>query len=272
MRCQSCGNDFEDAGGATCPYCSGGSATTGVSRSVRLSSADPGEQTPPHQPPAPEPDGPPWERQRSLSALLDTLKGVLIEPGETFRYASRTAGLGPALLFGLILGLAGSWISIFWQYFLGAAFGGGLGSSQLASELPPELADLLNFGGPMMLLIGLAMAPVLLLIGMFLWSAVVHLMLLLLGGASHGYEATFRTIAYCSGATALFQAVPFCGSWIGGIWSLVAQILCLKEMHNISGGKATAAVLLPLVLCCCSGLALTMAIGMLVGANMGGGF
>jgi len=204
--------------------------------------------------------------------MLETIKGVLIEPGDTFRDASRTAGLGPALLFGLLLGLAGSWIGLFWQYFLGAAFGGGLGSSPFGGELPPELAEWLNFGGPMMLIMGLAMAPVFILIGLFLWSAIVHLMLLLLGGATQGYEATFRTIAYCSGSTALFQAVPFCGGWIGGLWSLVAQILCLKEMHNISGGKATAAVLLPLVLCCCSGIALAIAIGMFVGANMGGGF
>jgi hypothetical protein len=203
--------------------------------------------------------------------MLETIKGVLIEPGDTFRNASRTAGIGPALMFGLILGLAGSWIGLFWQYFIGAAFGSGFGSSPFVSELPPELADLLSFGGPTLLILSMVTAPVMLLIVLFLWSAIVHLMLLLLGGASQGYEATFRTIAYCSGSTALFQAVPFCGGWVGGIWSLVAQILCLKEMHNISGGKAAAAVLVPLLLCCCSAVALSFGMVFLA-ASAGGGF
>ncbi len=264
MNCLACGNQFEGVAGTPCPQCGSVNAATDVLQ-------DPGAPGPPPAPPAPAPDGPAWERRRSFGAMLETIKGVLIEPGDTFRNASRTAGIGPALLFGLLLGLAGSLIGLFWQYFMGAAFGGGLGSTPFGGGLPPELADILPAPGALLIL-SLAMAPVLLLIGLFLWSAIVHLMLLLLGGAGQGYEATFRTIAYCSGSTALFQAVPFCGGWVGGIWSLVAQILCLKEMHNISGGKATAAVLLPLLLCCCSALALGVALAMFVGANVGGGF
>jgi hypothetical protein len=206
--------------------------------------------------------------------MLETIKGVLIEPGDTFRNASRTAGLGPALLYGLLLGFAGSCMAIFWGYLITTAFGGGLGGSPFGGELPPEIAEMFDFAGPTMLVFQLAMAPVFILIGLFVWSAIVHLMLLLLGGATQGYEATFRTMAYCSGSTALFQAIPFCGGFVGiyGLWFAVAQILGLKEMHNISGGKATAAVLLPLVLCCCSGVALVIVVAMMVGANMGGGF
>ena len=266
MNCLACGNHFEGVAGTPCPQCGSVNATTDLSQ-------DPGAPPPgdPGPPPLPAPDGPAWERQRSLGAMLETIKGVLIEPGDTFRNASRTAGIGPALLFGLILGLAGSSIALFWQYFMGAAFGGGLASSPFGGALPSELTDIIP-GTSTLLILWLAMAPVFILVGMFLWSAIVHLMLLLLGGASHGYEATFRTIAYCSGSTALFQAVPFCGGWVGGIWSLVAQILCLKEMHNISGGKAAAAVLVPLVLCCCSIVALVFGFAMFLGANAGAGF
>ncbi len=209
MNCLACGNHFEGVAGTPCPQCGSVNAATDVAQDP--GAPPPGDPGPPPPPPAPAPDGPPWERQRSFGAMLETIKGVLIEPGDTFRNASRTAGIGPALLFGLILGGAGSVIALFWQYFMGAALGGGLGSSPFGGELPPEFADLFSFAGPTMLILWLAMAPVMLLIGLFLWSAIVHLMLLLLGGASQGYEATFRTIAYCSGSTALFQAVPFCG-------------------------------------------------------------
>ncbi len=267
MNCLACGNHFEGVAGTPCPQCGSVNAATDVSQDP--GAPGPGDPGPP--PSAPAPDGPAWERRRSFGAMLETIKGVLIEPGDTFRNASRTAGIGPALMFGLILGLAGSIIGLFWQYFLGAAFGGGLGSSAFGGGLPSELAEILP-GPAALFILSLAMAPVFLLIGLFLWSAIVHLMLLLLGGASQGYEATFRTIAYCSGSTALFQAIPFCGGWVGGIWSLVAQIICLKEMHNISGGKAAAAVLVPLVLCCCSIMGLVFGIAMFVGANAGGGF
>jgi len=267
MNCLACGNPFEGVAGTPCPQCGSVNASTDISQDPGAPPA--GDPGPP--PPAPDPDGPAWERQRSLGAMLETIKGVLIEPGDTFRNASRTAGIGPALMFGLILGLAGSIIGLFWQYFMGAAFGGGLGSSPFGGGLPPEFADILP-GPTTLLILSLAMAPVFLLIGLFLWSAIVHLMLLLLGGASQGYEATFRTIAYCSGSTALFQAVPFCGGWVGGIWSLVAQIVCLKEMHHISGGKAAAAVLVPLVLCCCTMVALVLGIGIFVGTNVASGF
>jgi hypothetical protein len=198
--------------------------------------------------------------------MLETMKGVLIEPSDTFREASRTANIGPALLYGLVLGFIGSCIGLFWQYFLGAAFGGASGME----GLPPEFRELLEFSGPTAMVVSLALAPVLLLVGLFVWSAIVHLMLLLLSGATHGYEATFRTVAYCHGSTALFQAVPFCGNWIGLIWSLVAQIIGIKEMHKISAGKAVAAVLVPLLLCCCAVFVLAFALASMIGSQVGG--
>jgi hypothetical protein len=91
-------------------------------------------------------------------------------------------------------------------------------------------------------------------------AAILHLMLLLLGGARRGFEATFRVASF-SQATSLFFLLPFCGQLVGFVWCLVLYVLGLAEAHQIGHGKAAAAVLLPLVLlcCCCAGLAVLFA-------------
>jgi hypothetical protein len=63
----------------------------------------------------------------------------------------------------------------------------------------------------------------------------------------------------------VFQVVPFCGGLIGMVWSIVVQIIGLKEMHETGGGTATAAVLLPMVLCCCLCVGFFMLLFMLGG-------
>ena len=87
-----------------------------------------------------------------------------------------------------------------------------------------------------------------------------------------GYESTFRVIAYSSGSTALFYAVPFCGGLVAFIWSLVVQIIGVKEIHGTTTGTAVMAVLLPFLVCCCgfAGL-MALLVALLVG-TAGGGF
>ena len=40
--------------------------------------------------------------------------------------------------------------------------------------------------------------------------------------------------------------VPICGGYASGIWSIVVLIIGVKEVHRISGLRATVAVLWPL--------------------------
>jgi hypothetical protein len=92
-------------------------------------------------------------------------------------------------------------------------------------------------------------------IGVFIASGIYHVMLLILGGARHGFEATFRVACFAE-ATYLFMLLPFCGNVIAPVWGIVVTIIGLAQTHQIGGGKAAAAVLLPLVIlcCCCAGL------------------
>lgn len=265
MRCESCGAEFAGAPGDPCPQCGVTTATGPDSGGGALAAGA--------APPPPPPDGPPWERQRSLGAMMETIKGVLIEPSRTFAEASRTAGIGPALGFAMILGMIGGYVNLFWKSLTQAAFLESLGA---LGELPPELEQFENFlgdfAGPASSILGIVSVPLQVLISVFVWAAVVHLLLLLFGGAMHGFEATFRTTAYAYGTTSLFLLVPFCGWIVGFIWLLVVQIIGLKEIHGITTGKAAAAVLLPFFLCCCALAGLFfMVLALIINAG-GGGF
>jgi hypothetical protein len=72
---------------------------------------------------------------------------------------------------------------------------------------------------------------------------------MILSGARQGYETTFRVLAYAQGSTAWMQVIPIFGPLIGGIWALVIEIVGLSKAHEISAGKATLAVFLPVIFC-----------------------
>jgi hypothetical protein len=115
----------------------------------------------------------------------------------------------------------------------------------------PELASIVawleSWGG---FAFQVAFGAVFVVIGLFIAAGVLHLMLLLLGGARRDFEATFRVVSYAQ-ATSILFLLPFCGQVIGGVWCLVLYVVGLAEVHRIGHGRAVAAVLLPLALVCC---------------------
>ncbi|MGD8377478.1 MAG: YIP1 family protein [Acidobacteriota bacterium] len=207
-------------------------------------------------PPPPPPDGPPWERERSVGGLLQTLKGVLLEPGRTFRDTAPEAGIGWPLLYWLILTAVGTLAGMFWGVISGSA---GLAMLEPYARMSPEAAELYEILQGQTAAQGLLYALrvpaslALALLFLFIWTAVVHLLLMLVGGTERSFEATFRAIAYAAGSAAIFEVVPACGWFIGLVWSIVVQIIGVKELQRTSSGKATFAVLAPLLLCfaCC---------------------
>jgi hypothetical protein len=92
-------------------------------------------------------------------------------------------------------------------------------------------------------------APLLNLITLFIWSAVVHLFLMMVGGAPNGFAATLRVTCYAQTA-GIAVIVPVAGGLIQPIWFLILQIVGLSQAHRVGGGKAAFAVIVPLVVCC----------------------
>jgi hypothetical protein len=198
--------------------------------------------------------GPPWESRTSgadIQAMLETIKGVLFAPIETFRAMRRDGGIGGPLLFAVILGTIGGWFAILWNAFFQSL---GFLSEGIGDE------EILGMFG---LIVIAFLMPIFVLIGTFIGAAITHLCLFLVGGAKRDFETTFRVLCYVSGSTSLFEIVPICGGVVGGIWYIVALILGLRETHEITTGRAAVAVLLPIIVCCLCGLwLLTIVFGM----------
>jgi hypothetical protein len=263
--CPNCGADLADAGGAE-PY-----------------AAPP----PPYPPPIPGPPpygygsggsapppgygGPPggsnpWERRHEigfLSALIETTKQVLTQPSAFFRSMPVTGGLGSPLLYAVIIGYVGLAASTIYNVVFRSVLSSSLTQMGGGGNLE-RLAPFLE--GSTSLIVNLLFGPVFIVIGLFVGAGLFHLLLLALGGAARGFEATFR-VACFSQAASIFNIIPACGGLIGLVYALVLLIIGLSEAHQISRGKAAAAVLIPfVVICCCCGGAALLAMFGLAGA------
>ena len=207
----------------------------------------------PPQPPVPPPlppaaggvpaAGVPWERQRELgfaSALVETLRESLFHPVEFFRRLDPRGGIFPALLFAVLVSLAAGALQVIWEVVLPDTWSSGV---LMPGEARRELAV-----GALTWFLLLLLLPVLVPVWVVLYSAVLHGVLLVLGGPSRGYAATLRVVSYSSGPQ-LLAILPFCGSLIGVGWALVLNVIGLREVHGIPTGKGVAVVLVPLLLC-----------------------
>lgn len=209
---------------------------------------------PPGGPPAGGRPGLPWELAKDFSSLLETAKLLITAPGEAYARVKEKGDYASPLLFAVILYVIGAVFSQFWQLLMGPA--SWMRYMRNLGDMPPEVQEVLrNFGatpGPMALVFGVIMAPILGIIVLFIWSAIVHLVLQLLGGlreSTAGFEGTFRVISYGQIAQ-LATLVPLLGGLIAFVWGLVLYVLGLSSLHRCSQGKALAAVLIPLLVCC----------------------
>jgi hypothetical protein len=173
-----------------------------------------------------------------------------------------TGGLGAPLLYAVAAGWIGIAAAAFYQAIWVSIVGPamlpfGLDSGEFAYlfrwlESWAGLVSQVVFGG---------MSVV---ISVFVGSGILHVMLLVLGGARRGFEATFRVVCYSQATTLLLLIplflIPLCGL-AGVVWCLTLYVIGLAQAHQIGYGQSLAAVLLPILAlcCCCLGLGLTFA-------------
>lgn len=185
--------------------------------------------------------GLPWEHRQQLGffkAFYDTASLLLTKPGEAFTMMKREGGLTDPLLFALIGGSIGAIASILFQVGLQAITNSGGRNN---------FVELFGVG----MVIGfIVLSPLFLAAGIFIGSGVLHLCLMILGGAKRPFETTFRVVCYSCGAAYLFSIIPFCGGYITPIYNIVLQCLGLSRAHETTIGKAVLAVLLPMIVCC----------------------
>jgi hypothetical protein len=266
--CPHCHHALPDSPPGHCPNCGGDLRSTSVPPPLPSgpgAATEPASALPPPRPSsgtgAPPRPRLPWdERDRIglVSALVETTRDVLTQPGAFFRAMPVTGGLGSPLLYAVIVGWIGLVASAFYQAVFRSIVGSGLGA--FGSERPEIVALLGWVEGWAAFVAQAVFGGVFVVIGVFVAAGILHLVLMLLGGARRDFEATFRVVSFGQ-ATSILFLVPFCGQLVAGLWTLVLYVLGLAEAHQIGHGKAAVAVLLPILLvcCCCAGLAFLFA-------------
>ena len=224
----------------------------------------PGEQAPPNLPAPPEPPsapgvaGNPWERRTTLgmaNGFVEALKLFVTSPTEAFSQTIKQGDFGSPLLFAIIVGWIGIAIGQIWETLMGAS---------ILSMLPAEIRNQVPFvmGSAGSFLFNVIFAPVFIIIGIFIWSAILHLCLIIVGGLNHsqaGFEGSFRVVSYSTVAQ-LANLVPIVGGMICLIWSLFLAVVGVQQIHQTEQGKSVLAVLIPVILCCaCLSMTLFMA-------------
>lgn len=197
--------------------------------------------------------GLPWDERQTkglLNAFIETLQMVLSMPVAAFTAMKREGGLGEPLLYAMIGGTFGGVFAITYNFALRsfAPFGDRHGA----------LAHVFDGLGWIFLLL---LTPLFVVIGMFVASAILHVCLMIVGGAKQSFETTFRVVCFAEGSVSPLLVIPFCGGLITGIWKVVLYCIGLARAHETDTGRAVIAVLLPVIVCC--GVLLLLIFGVL---------
>jgi hypothetical protein len=188
----------------------------------------------------------PWEdsSRPTFDALFETIKLLTVSPGEAFRRMPVAGGISRPLFFAIVIGWASIAVAVFWNVLLQGMWLPFMESMDDVAGMGVIYGMTIGWG-----LLMVVLAPLFVIIGVFIAAAILHLMLMILGGADSGFEATVRVVCYTQTAQ-LAGIVPFCGGLIALVWTVVLYVTGFSTAHRISQGKALVAVLLPLVLCC----------------------
>ena len=198
--------------------------------------------------------GLPWEHRQErgfANAFIETLAMVLTKPDLAFRTMKTEGGLAEPLIYGLIGGCVGGIVSLLLSL--------GLQSMGLFAGQRDAFTAMAGIGIGMIALI--VLVPVFIVIVLFIGAAIVHLCLMIVGGADKSFETTFRVLAFSHGSTGPLQIIPVCGGLIAGVWALVVNCIGLARAHETTTGRAVLAVLLPFIVCCGAGILLLIMFG-----------
>jgi hypothetical protein len=160
-----------------------------------------------------------------VQSFINAVRGVVTAPVGFFRSIRREGDFVNPLIFAIIC------------YEVSAILGGLLGLVGVG------MGGTRGFGS---FLVSIILAPIGVVIGLFIGAGILHLLVMLIvGSRNSGFEGTFRVSAYSS-VTSLVSWIPFIG-WIASLYGIYLAIMGIREVHNTSTGKAVIVVLIPAV-------------------------
>ena len=199
--------------------------------------------------------GLPWDDRQEkgfFTAFIETLQMVLIRPAEAFTVMKREGGFGEPLIYAVVGGSVGAIVAFLFS-LLFHSFGMFAGQRNPLGAMAGMGIGSIGF---------IVLVPIAIVIVLFIGAGIVHLCLMIVGGANQPFETTFRVLAFTQGSTGVLQLIPVCGGVIAAVWAIVVNCIGLARAHETDTGRAVLAVLLPLILCCGGAIVLVMMLGL----------
>ncbi len=173
-------------------------------------------------------------------SFWEKTKGFLLSPTETFNSVKDEDWGGSISYFAKWLIIFGILIAVIivvafaviWAFI--APF--------LPPEMPVDISGFLAFGVAIVAVIALIATIIGGLIGILIGSLWMHIWVYIVGGRK-GVGQTIKAMAYGNTPALLLGWIPFLGI-IFSIWTWVVQIIGIRQLHEISTGRAALAYIL----------------------------
>ena len=168
--------------------------------------------------------------------FYEKVKGFIFEPSKTFD-ATKEDTLEDALKYYVGIAAIFSALSAVFFVFASTLFGSMMGGFGMMLGAGAGII------GAIWLFVTLF---ILMVISAFIGGAIVHIFVYLLGGRK-GIVKTIIALMYGDTPYLLFGWIPLIGL-IAIIWSLVLNVLGIRQFQELTTGRAILAILLPLII------------------------
>nr|QNO58309.1 hypothetical protein IGEJHNFM_00025 [Methanosarcinales archaeon ANME-1 ERB7] len=172
-------------------------------------------------------------------SIGERIKGFLFSPSETFD-ASKEDSLGDAFKYYIVILLI---LAVLVAIIGAVAF--QLIWGRFAAFLPPDAPSLAGMGPLLAVAIFIAVL-VGGIIGAFIDGLWIHLWVYIVGGRN-GVGQTIKAVLYGATPYCLLGWIPIV-NFIAEIWMIIVAILGVRQLHEISTGKAVLAVILAIII------------------------
>ena len=192
-------------------------------------------------PPDPQNVAIPWENPRYLGywpSFLRTTLWALFQPSSFFATLTKRPALLPALLYYMILGIVQTICNMLWFQLLGPMM-----SERLIETMGEEAyAKLMEGGADMSVLsISLLSVPFQLALQLFLYAAIIHVIIRLTSPKDSDFALSFKVAAYASAALALV-VIPVAGMFLAPIGYLTLLFIGCRNAFGLTWSKTFMAV------------------------------
>lgn len=189
------------------------------------------------------PSGP--QAPRPFNEIPGLWAKVIQMTEEFFAQEAPRASSSNVIISVLILAAASTILSVF-----SSLIGGGF----QADLLPPEFSEFVDIGGGQNLVCTAFVGIFGAIFGFYLSNGIVFIGARSLGGSGDFTTQTYLQslfavpLGIASGVVALVPCVGLFGVLAVGIYAIVLNVRSIKVVHNLSTGKAVAAVFVPILI------------------------